>query len=148
MPAKKQRKQKRKLAASVETVGTTHLAAVMELIPKKVSDEEKWMYLAFRDEMRLLFAWELMYNYYWMDHVLRMMSGSDYETLTIRIEDFEEDRKDEAIDRLIKRQKYDEAFHVATGSSFFFVFDANIMMISFDKRLSLSAAGFFPSMRH
>jgi hypothetical protein len=148
MPAKKQRKQKRKLAASVETVGTTHLAAVMELIPKKVSDEEKWMYLAFRDEMRLLIAWELIYNYYWMDHVLRMMSGSDHETLTMRIEDEEEDRKDEAIDRLIKRQKYDEAFHVATGSSFFFFFDANIMMISFDKRLSLSAAGFFPSMRH
>jgi hypothetical protein len=106
------------------------------------------MYLALRNEMRLLIAWELIYNYYWMDHVLRMMSGSDHETLTMRIEDEEEDRKDEAIDRLIKRQKYDEAFHVATGSSFFFVFDANIMMISFDKRLSLSAAGFFPSMRH
>jgi hypothetical protein len=88
MPAKKQRKQKRKLAASVETVGTTHLAAVMELIPKKVSDEEKWMYLAFRNEMRLLIAWELIYNYYWMDHVLRMMSGSDHETLTM-IERFE-----------------------------------------------------------
>ena len=63
-------------------------------------------------------------------------------------DDEEEDRKNGAINRLIKRQKYDEAFHVATGSSFFCVFDANIMMISFDKRLSLLAAGFFPSMRH
>ena len=127
MPAKKQRMQKRKLAASVETVGTTHLAAVMELIPKKVSDEEKWMYLAFRNEMRLLIDWELMYNYYWMDHVLQMMSGSDPETLTLKIEDFEEDRKDGAIDLLIKRQKYDEAFHVATGSSFFILFSMPIL---------------------
>jgi len=86
---------------------------------KNLSDEEKWMYLAFRNEMRLLIAWELIYNYYWMDHVLRMMSGSDHETLTMRFEDEEEDRKDEAIDRLIKRQKYDKAFDVATGSSFF-----------------------------
>ncbi len=39
------------------------------------------------------------------------------------IEDHEEDRKDSAIERLIKRQKYDEAFRVATGSSFFY-FDA------------------------
>jgi hypothetical protein len=146
--AEQKRKKNRNAAESVESFGTKHLAVVIMLNPQNYSDEEKWMYLAFRDEMRLLFAWELMYNYYWMDHVLRMMSGSDYETLTIRIEDFEEDRKDEAIDRLIKRQKYDEAFHVATGSSFFCVFDANIMMISFDKRLSLLAAGFFPSMRH
>jgi hypothetical protein len=31
------------------------------------------------------------------------------------IEDDEEDRKDSVIERLIKRQKYNEAFHVATG---------------------------------
>ncbi len=31
------------------------------------------------------------------------------------IEDDEEDRKDVAIERLIQRQKYNEAFHVATG---------------------------------
>ena len=119
MPAKKQRKQKRKRAESVGTVGTTHVAAGMQLIPKNLSDEEKWMYLAFRNEIRFLIAWELKYDYYWMDHVLQMMTGCDPETLTMKIEDEDEDRKDDAIDRLIKRQKYDKAFDVATGSSFF-----------------------------
>ena len=77
------------------------------------------MYLAFRNEIRFLIAWELKYDYYWMDHVLQMMTGCDPETLTMKIEDEDEDRKDDAIERLIKRQKYDKAFDVATGSSFF-----------------------------
>ena len=119
MPAKKQRKQKRKRAESVGTVGTTHVAAGMQQIPKNLSDEEKWMYLAFRNEMRILIAWEQQYDYYWMDHVLQMMTGCDPETLTMKIEGEDEDKKDDAIERLIKRQKYDKAFDVATGSSFF-----------------------------
>jgi hypothetical protein len=87
--------------------------------PAAADRPEKWMYLAFRNEIRFLIAWELKYDYYWMDHVLQMMTGCDPETLTMKIEDEDEDKKDDAIERLIKRQKYDKAFDVATGSSFF-----------------------------
>jgi hypothetical protein len=116
--AKQQRKQKRKLEA--ETTRESNVAAVTVLIPQNFSDEEKWMYLAFRNEMRVLIDWERKYDYYWMDHVLQMMTGCDPETLTMKIEGEEEDRKDSVIECLIERLKYNEAFHVATGSSFFY----------------------------
>ncbi len=41
--------------------------------------------------------------------------SGDSETLTMMIEDDEEVRNDFAIERLIQRQNYNEAFHVATG---------------------------------
>ncbi len=56
-----------------------------------------------------------MYYYcYWKDHVHQIMTGCDPETLTMSIEDHEDDRKSSVIERLIKRQKYKAAFHVAT----------------------------------
>ena len=78
------------------------------------------MYLAFRNEMRSWIAWESEYDYYWMDHF-----SCDSETLTMMIEDDEEDRKDSVIGRLIKRQKYNEAFHVwdhESGSQWVHIF--------------------------
>jgi hypothetical protein len=110
MPAEQKRKKNRNAAESVESFGTQHLAVVIMPNPQKYSDEEKSMYLAFRNEMRSWIAWESEYDYYWMDHF-----SCDSETLTMMIEDDEEDRKDSVIERLIKRQKYNEAFHVATG---------------------------------
>jgi len=90
----------------------THLSnvGVIVLTPQSFTDEEKSMYLAFRDEMRSRIAWEREYDYYWMDH----FSG-DSETLTMPIGDDEKNRKDFVIKGLIQRQKYNEAFHVATG---------------------------------
>lgn len=101
------------------------------------------MYLVFRDELRSQIRWETQYNYYWKDHVLQMMTGCDPETLTMEYDDLEENDKDHMIGRLIKRQKYKEAFHVATGSSFFW-FHAQSAIVQ--QRLSL-AAGFFPWTR-
>ena len=108
--AEQKRKKNRNAAESVESFGTKHLAVVIMQNPQNYSDEEKLMYLAFRNEIQSRIAWESEYDYYWMDH----FSG-DSETLTMMIEDDEEDRKDSVIERLIKRQKYNEAFHVATG---------------------------------
>ena len=49
-----------------------------------------------------------------------MLTGGDRETLTMEIEDNEEDQKDTVIEHHIyKKQKCNEAFHVATGSQFF-----------------------------
>jgi hypothetical protein len=51
------------------------------------------------------------------------MAGGDRETLTMEIEGHEEDQKDTVIEHHInKRQKYNEAFHVATGLHFFPIF--------------------------
>lgn len=108
--SKQKRKKNRNVTDSVESFGTKHLAAEIMPNPQNSSVLEKLMYLAFRNEMRSRIAWESEYDYYWMDH----FSG-DSETLTMMIEDDEEDRKDSVIERLIKRQKYNEAFHVATG---------------------------------
>jgi hypothetical protein len=104
-----------------------------------------WMYLVFRKELRSLIDWESEYNYYWKDHVLQMMTGCDPETLTMEYDDYEETEKDHLIGRLIERQKYKEAFHVATGSSFF-CFHAKSHDAIIQQRLSL-AAGFFPLTR-
>ena len=98
------------MTESFESFGTKHLAAEIMPNPQNSCDEEKLMYLAFKNEMRSRIDWESEYDYYWMNH----FSG-DSETLTMMIEDDEEDRKDSVIERLIKRQKYNEAFHVATG---------------------------------
>jgi hypothetical protein len=127
MPAKKlpksaeqKRKKNQNVVESVESFGTEYLAAVIMPNPQNSSDEEKMMYLAFRNEMRSRIAWESEYDYYWMDH----FSG-DSETLTMMIEDDEEDRKDSVIERLIKRQKYNEAFHVwdhESGSQWVHIF--------------------------
>jgi hypothetical protein len=78
-----------------------------------------WIYLVFRNDLRSQILWETEYNYYWKDHVLQMMTGCDPETLTMEYDDVEENDKDHIIGDLIKKQKYKEAFHVATGSSFF-----------------------------
>ena len=49
-----------------------------------------------------------------------MLTGGDRETLTMEIEDNEEDQKDTVIEHHInKKQKCNEDFHVATGSQFF-----------------------------
>jgi hypothetical protein len=60
-------------------------------------------------------------------------------------DDVEENDKDHIIGDLIKKQKYKEAFHVATGSSFF-CFHAKSHDAIIQQRLSL-AAGFFPLTR-
>jgi hypothetical protein len=67
-----------------ESTVATHLSnvGVIVLIPQSFTDEEKSMYLAFRDEMRSQIAWELEYDYYWMDH----FSG-DSETLIAHYDD-------------------------------------------------------------
>jgi hypothetical protein len=137
MPAKKQRNRKRKLVESVRCA---------QIEPQNFSEEEMWMYLVFRKELRSLIDWESEYNYYWKDHVLQMMTGCDPETLTMEYDDYEESEKDLMIGRLIKRQKYKEAFHVATGSSFS-CFHAKSHDAIIQQRLSL-AAGFFPLTRH
>ena len=146
MPAKQQTKVKRKLAESEESVGITSVAADIVPIPLNFSDDEKWMYLDFRSEMRSLINWESVYSYHWMDYVLQMMtaSGCEPETLTMPIEIHDENMTDSAIERLIKRQQYNKAFDVATGSSFL-SFMPIVMIRSFDKRLIIAAAGFFPS---
>jgi len=149
MPAKQQTKMKRKLAESEDSeefVGITSVAAEIVPIPLNFSDDEKWMYLDFRSEMRSLINWESVYSYHWMDYVLQMMtaSGCEPETLTMPIEIHDENMTDSAIERLIKRQKYNKAFDVTTGSSFL-SFMPSVMIRSFDKRLIIAAAGFFPS---
>jgi len=146
MPAKQQTKVKRKLAESEESVGITSVDADIVPIPLNFSDDEKWMYLDFRSEMRSLINWESVYSYHWMDYVLQMMtaSGCEPETLTMPIEIHDENMTDSAIERLIKRQQYNKAFDVATGSSFL-SFMPIVMIRSFDKRLIIAAAGFFPS---
>ncbi len=144
MPAKQQTKMKRKLTESEESVGITRVATEIVLIPLNFSDDEKWMYLDFRSEMRSLIYWESVYSYHWMDYVLQKMTGCDPETLTMPIENYDENMKDSAIERLIKRQQYNKAFDVATGSSFL-SFMPSVMIQSFDKRLIIAAAGFFPS---
>ena len=147
MPAKQQTKMKRKLAESEDSeefVGITSVAAEIVPIPLNFSDDEKWMYLDFRSEMRSLIDWESVYSYHWMDHVLQMMTGCEPETLTMPIEIHDENMTDSAIERLIKRQQYNKAFDVATGSSFL-SFMPSVMIRSFDKRLIIAAAGFFPS---
>ena len=147
MPAKQQTKMKRKLAESEDSeefVGITSVAAEIVPIPLNLSDDEKWMYLDFRSEMRSLIDWESVYSYHWMDYVLQMMTGCDPETLTMPIENHDENMKDNAIERLIKSQQYNKAFDVATGSSFL-SFMPSVMIRSFDKRLIIAAAGFFPS---
>jgi len=61
MPAKQQTKMKRKLAESEDSeefVGITSVAAEIVPIPLNLSDDEKWMYLDFRSEMRSLIDWE------------------------------------------------------------------------------------------
>ena len=149
MPAKQQAKMKRKLAESEdseESVGITRVAAEILPIPLNFSDDEKWMYLEFRSEMRALRYAESVYNYHWMDYVLQMMTGCDPETLTMPIENHDENMVESAIERLIKRQKYNKAFDVATGSGASFLsFMPSVMIRSFDKRLIIAAAGFFPS---
>jgi hypothetical protein len=105
--AKRQRYNDEAFHVATTHVVTTHesnVAAAVAPILQNFSDEEKWMYLAFINEMRILIAWESEYDCYWMDHVYQTMIGCDPETL---------------IERLIERQKYHEAFHVATGSSLF-----------------------------
>ena len=147
MPAKQQTKMKRKLDESedsAESVGITRVAAEIVPIPLNVSDDEKWMYLDFRSEMRALIYAESVYNYHWMDYVLQMMTGCDPETLTMPIEIHDENMVESAIERLIKRQQYNKAFDVATGSSFL-SFMPIVMIRSFDRRLIIAAAGFFPS---
>jgi hypothetical protein len=147
MPAKQQTKMKRKLAESEDSeefVGITSVAAEIVPIPLNLSDDEKWMYLDFRSEMRSLIDWESVYSYHWMDYVLQMMTGCEPETLTMPIEIHDENMTDSAIERLIKRQQYNKAFDVATGSSFL-SFMPIVMIRSFDKRLIIAAAGFFPS---
>ena len=109
MPAKRKRNQKRKLA---ESLGRA------EILPENFSDEEKWMYLVFRNELRTLIDWESEYDYYWKDHVLQMMTGCHPGTLSMEL-DHEENLKDSVIESLVKRQKFNEAFHVATGSNLF-----------------------------
>ena len=55
MPAKQQTKMKRKLAESEDSeefVGITSVATEIVPIPLNLSDDEKWMYLDFRSEMR------------------------------------------------------------------------------------------------
>ena len=151
MPAKQQTKMKRKLAESEDSeefVGITSVAAEIVPIPLNFSDDEEWMYLDFRSEMRSLINWESVYSYHWMDYVLQMMtaSGCEPETLTMPIEIHDENMTDSAIERLIKRQKYNKAFDVATGSGASFLsFMPSVMIRSFDKRLIIAAAGFFPS---
>ena len=147
MPAKQQTKMKRKLAESEDSeefVGITSVAAEIVPIPLNLSDDEKWRYLDFRSEMRSLIDWESVYSYHWMDYVLQMMTGCEPETLTMPIEIHDENMTDSAIERLIKRQQYNKAFDVATGSSFL-SFMPIVMIRSFDKRLIIAAAGFFPS---
>jgi hypothetical protein len=144
MPAKQQTKMKRKLTESEESVGITRVAAEIVPIPLNLSDDEKWMYLDFRRKWRSLIFLEKMYRYHWRDYVLQKMAGCDYETLTIPIGNHDENMKDCAIERLIERQHYNKAFDVATGSSFL-SFMPSVMIRSFDKRLIIAAAGFFPS---
>ncbi len=157
-PAEQQTKMKRKLTESEESVGITRVAAEIvpivpiEIvpivpivpIPRNLSDDEKWRNLDFRSEWRSLIYWESVYRYHWRDYVLRKMNGSDHQTLTLPNENHDESMKDCAIDRLIARQKYNKAFDVATGSSFL-SFMPSVMIRSFDKRLIIAAAGFFPS---
>jgi hypothetical protein len=105
----------------VATHLSNHDVGVIVLIPQSftVTDEKKSMYLAFRDEMRSQIAWErtiitIIIGWNPMDH----FSG-DSEMLTMMIigddDSDEEHRKDFAIEGPIQRQKYNEAFHVATG---------------------------------
>ena len=116
MPAKQQTKVKRKLAESEESVGITSVDADIVPIPLNFSDDEKWMYLDFRSEMRSLINWESVYSYHWMDYVLQMMTGCDTETLTMPIENHDENMVESAIERLIKRQQYNKAFkHISVG---------------------------------
>ena len=143
MPAKQQTKMKRKLTESEESDGITRVAAEIVPIQRNFSDDEKWMYLDYRSELLSLIYWESVYSYHWMDYVLQMMTGCDPETLTMPIENHDENMKDNAIERLIKRQQYNKAFDVATGSSFL-SFMPSVMIRSFDKRLIIAAAGFFP----
>lgn len=93
---------------------------LIEAVEQTLSDDEKWLYLVFRNELRLLLACELEYEYSWKDHIHQRMTGCDPETLTMEFGDEDETRKDVVIERLIKRQKYNTAFDVATGSSFYF----------------------------
>ena len=54
-----------------ESTVATHLSnvGVIVLIPQSFTDQEKSMYLAFRDEMRaVLLKSESTPDYYWMDH--------------------------------------------------------------------------------
>jgi hypothetical protein len=86
----------------------------------------------------------------WKDHVHQMMTGDDRETLTMEIEGHEEDQN--VIEHHInKGQKYNEAFHVATGIHFFpillFFMPSPSVILSYDKRLS-PESGFFPLKRH
>ena len=76
MPAKQKRKKNRNAAESVESFGTQHLAVVIMPNPQKYSDEEKLMYLAFRNEMRSQIAWESENDYCWVDHFLATLRRS------------------------------------------------------------------------
>ena len=81
------------------------------------------MYLAFRNEIRFLIAWELKYDYYWMDHVLQMMTGCDPETLTMKIEDEDEDRRMMQLSVSLKGRNMTKPSTSRLGPHFF-VFDA------------------------
>ena len=93
-------------------------------IPQALSDEDKWMYLIHRAEIQTLLSLESEYEYHWKDHVHQMMTGCDPETLTREIENPLEHMKGIAIERLVKRKRYNEAFNVAIGEfgSVFFHF--------------------------
>ncbi len=105
---------------------SNHDVGVIVLIPQSFTDEKKSMYLAFRDEMRSQIAWErtiITIIIAW-NHLSPIMTPMDHfsgdsEMLTMMIigddDSDEEHRKDFAIEGLIQRQKYNEAFHVATG---------------------------------
>ena len=97
-----------------ESTVATHLSnvGVIVLIPQSFTDQEKSMYLAFRDAApdclrakvrRIIIGWIIF------------LATLRCSLLSMTIDADEENRKEFAIEDLLQRQKYNAAFNVATG---------------------------------
>ncbi len=96
-----------------------------------LSDTDKLMFLAHREEMIKVQDWEHRHEYYYKNHVHRTMNPSD-GSLTMTNTYQEEYVRSEAIERLLKRKRLDEAFNGAIGSSMtphYFVFSFRVSVI-------------------
>ena len=81
-----------------------------------LSDTDKLMYLAYRAEMIAIHNVELMYDYYWKDHIHFMMNPGRSCALTLIYDEQEEDMRSSEIERLVKRKRLADAFDCAIGS--------------------------------
>ena len=81
-----------------------------------LSDTDKLMYFAYRAEMIAIRDWELMYDYYWKDHIHFMMNPGRLCALTMTYDEQEEGMRSHEIERLVKRKRLDDAFDCAIGS--------------------------------